>query len=621
MGRSVRRIAMALVGASALWQIGAALPAASASTIGETAGQRILVDAPEPSAVSTTGKAPPPGMVVQHLSPSLHLSANYNHVEQLSEAAVADLTRRTHLRNIESVPGFLTGLVDTAHGIYRVTIRDGYLASGRPVVSFGAEPVEAQTSRTLPFGLTAMVLDAQAATRPMLACSYSTVDPATNNLFLYICPRDVEGITGVLLIIAGALMLTGPVGVLVGTVLAIGVVIGRWIMTNNDGSISLIVPPGVWQTLSGWFYYGTGQYVLVNGNPCQVYYENYGWFQGCQLSDTFNWVAVNFDGRLEPVVIGGGNNAYSRAQACNPDCGWYGWTGHGGFLTQRPTLASDVNGELNAIGVGSGGNLREAYQSSRGSSYWYGWYTLGCCFTGHVAMDRNADGRLEAVVRNGNGYIDQFYETSQNGLWNGYGHLMCCFASSPTIESNTDGRLEVFAIDNYKNLFHVWQTAPNGGWSSLSYLGCCLIGNPQASRFADGSLAVFGIGTDRNLYYMRQTSPGGGWTGWTGLGGGGNLMSDPVARLNVDGRLEVFVIDSNNHLRDVWENSPNGSWSWGDLGCCVKGNPDVQMNVNGKLEAFAVGMDNALYHKWQNGPGQGPWGGWAALGGVVTVTP
>jgi hypothetical protein len=198
---------------------------------------------------------------------------------------------------------------------------------------------------------------------------------------------------------------------------------------------------------------------------------------------------------------------------------------------------------------------------------------------------------------------------------------MCCFASSPTIESNVDGRLEVFAIDNYRNLYHIWQTAPNGGWSGASNLGCCLIGNPQAARFADGSLAVFGIGTDHNLYYKRQTSAGSGWSGWTGLGGGGNLVSDPVVRQNVDGRLEAFVIDSNNHLRDVWENTPNGSWSWGDLGCFVKGNPDAQINTNGVLEVFALGMDNALYHKWQSAPGQGPWSSWNYLGGYIVVTP
>jgi hypothetical protein len=617
MLRLTRKLALALVGASALVQLGAIVPSVTASS----AEPRVLVNAPEPTFVSEAQKAPPPGITVKHMSRQLLAAGAMNHVQSLSNGQIAELTKQTGVRDIVSRSGFFSGAVTTPRGEYRFSIVDGVLASGRHVVAFGTS-VPGQTSQS-PSQVGGLIVNAEAATFQFLGCSYATVDPATNNLFLYICPRDVgpiQGLLGVAATVVG-ILLGGVVGGLIGAVVGAAIIIGVWRITNNDGSISLTLPSGVWQPLSGWFQFLNGQYVYVNGNPCLIYYENVGWIYGCQLPNTFNWVATDFNGRLEPFVIGGGNHMYSKAQLCNPNCGWTGWMDHGGYLVQRPALASDVNGELNAIGVGSGGNLMENYQSSPGSGSWVYWYTLGCCFTGHVAIGRNTDGRLEAVVRNSNGNIDHFWETSQNGSWNGYGHLMCCFASSPTIESNTDGRLEVFAIDNYKNLYHIWQVQPNGGWSGIQSLGCCLIGNPQAGRFADGSLVVFGIGTDHNLYYQRQTSAGGGWSGWRGLGGGGNLVSDPVVRQNYDGRLEVFVIDSNNHLRDVFENSPNGGWSWGDLGCCVKGNPDAQINTNGILEVFAVGMDNALYHKWQSTPGGGPWSAWSYLAGVITVTP
>jgi len=626
MWRLVTKSTLAVFGASVLYQFGAILPSAPVAA----ADQRVFVSAPDPAAWPPVREASPPGLVVTHMSRAQLPKGDYNHVRALSSAQLANLGGRTGIREVSSQDGHFSGVVSTAKGAYRITLADGVLASGRQVIAFGADLVGGSAAPVRP-QQQGLILNAEAATRRMLRCSYETVDPATNNLFLYVCPADVVPMEGLLLVfftVVGAIIgfIAGNVvgaliGALVGAALSAAVILGLWRITNLDGSITLTIPAVVWQNLSGWFYYGTGQYVWVNGNPCQVYYENIGWVQGCQLSDTFNWVGVNFDGRLEAFVIGGGNNMYSIAQQCNPNCAWTGWMGHGGSLIGRPTIGGDVNGELNALAVGSGSYLKEAYQAAGPGGGWSGWYNLGCCFTGHVGVGRNADGRLEAVVRNGNGNIDHFWETSQSGSWNGYAHLMCCFASSPTIESNTDGRLEVFAIDNYQNLYHIWQVTPNGGWSGIQNLGCCLIGNPQAGRFADGSLVVFGIGTDHNLYYKRQSSPGGGWGGWVGLGGGGNLVSDPVVRQNVDGRLEAFVIDSNSHLRDVWENSPNGTWSWGDLGCCVKGNPDVQININGILEVFAVGMDNALYHKWQSAPGQGPWSSWSYLGGVITVTP
>jgi hypothetical protein len=621
----IRTLALATLGAGLLIQFGPIPSPASAAL----KPPRAFVEAPDPAAVSVGDKPAPGGAVVRNVAVSFPPSGDYNHVHQLSSAQVKALEGRTRMREVHSSDGLLTGLIAVPTGTLEVSIEDGVLASGRQVIAFGAGAVQSRAA-----SVSGLVIDAAAYTRQFTKCSYETIDPNTGNLFVYICATDVGPMSGIIVAIMSAIgagigfVAGGPIGALVGALvgaaLSIAVIAGVWRIENADGSITLTIPAFVWQNLSGWFGFGTGQNVYVNGNPCQVYYEGLGWYQGCQVSDTFNWVGVDFDGRLETFVIGGGYNMYSKAQTCNPGCGWTGWYNHGGGnLVSRPTVGSDVDGELNAMAIGSNGWVRESYQAGGpGSMSWSSWYNLQCCFTGNVAMGRNADGRLEAVVRNANGNIDHLYETSQNGLWNGYGHLMCCFASSPAIESNTDGRLEVFAIDNYHYLWHIYQTAPNGGWSAMQNLGCCLIGNPQTTRFADGSLAVFGIGTDHNLYYQRQTSAGAGWSGWRGLGGGGILSSDPVVRQNVDGRLEAFVIDSNLHLRDVWETAPNAGWSgWGDLGCCIKGNPDVQINTNGVLEAFGIGTDNALYHKWQSAPGQGPWSPWYSLGGVIIVNP
>jgi len=410
MGRFTRRLTIAVLGATALYLFGPIVPTLPAAAD----DQPELVNAPDPTSATAVDKALPPGVIVRQLPQSMKLSGNPNHIPQLSAAQQSDLTKRARLRNVESRAGRFSGVIDTTQGAYRITFVDGYLPSGRKVVAFGIEVAGQSQAPQAPLALGRLSINASAATRQFLKCSYETIDPATNNLYLHLCPIDAVTAGAALMVlmtVVGAFVgfiMGGPVGALVGALVgaffSLAILFGLYLLQNQDFSIDLVLPPAVWQNLNGWFYTPSGQYAFVNGNPCYVYWENRGWFQGCQLSDTMNWVGVNFDGRLEPFVIGGGNNMYSRAQLCNPNCGWTGWMGHGGGnLVGRPTLASDINGELNVMAVGSGGVLRENFQSSTGGSNWYYWYNLGCCFTGNVGIGRNVVGRLDAGVRNSNG--------------------------------------------------------------------------------------------------------------------------------------------------------------------------------------------------------------------------
>ena len=55
---------------------------------------------------------------MRQLPQGLKLSANPNHVTQLSASQLADLTKRTGVRNIQSRSGHFEGVVDTEKGAF-----------------------------------------------------------------------------------------------------------------------------------------------------------------------------------------------------------------------------------------------------------------------------------------------------------------------------------------------------------------------------------------------------------------------------------------------------------------------------------------------------------------------
>ena len=91
------------------------------------------------------------------------------------------------------------------------------------------------------------------------------------------------------------------------------------------------------------------------------------------------------------------------------------------------------------------------------------------------------------------------------------------------------------------------------------------------------------------------------------------LGGDPVVAQNADGRLEVFAVDPNQGLWHNWQTTPGGAWyGWNPLGCCVIGTPAVATNANGTLEVFQRGTDGSVWHQWQWTAGGG-WSGWYQL--------
>jgi hypothetical protein len=113
----------------------------------------------------------------------------------------------------------------------------------------------------------------------------------------------------------------------------------------------------------------------------------------------------------------------------------------------------------------------------------------------------------------------------------------------------------------------------------------------------------------------------GGWWDHNPFGGTfgyeiGDLANNQIGTLN---GYTVQYEWSNRANGGVLSNTPS---AWGSLGGPPVGmlSLTVATNADGRQELFGIGTDHAVYHSWQAWA-NGPWSGWASLGGwVSTIT-
>ena len=152
-------------------------------------------------------------------------------------------------------------------------------------------------------------------------------------------------------------------------------------------------------------------------------------------------------------------------------------------------------------------------------------------------------------------------------------------AFRPAVVTNADGRVEVFVKDPSGAVNHIWQTSAGGGWSGWNSLGtpgpgaagdvAVAIDGVLAGARA-GCLEVLVVGFDSHLHLIFQLTPGGYWSGWSDLGGVGQIMTlagspgQPFARPaiadNSDGTLEAYIAAADNNVYRIRQHSPGGAW-------------------------------------------------------------
>lgn len=639
----VKRFSLGILGSFLLYCFGPMV----ASFAGSPSGQsppRVLVEAPEPANQSsfTLSERPPPAapparapsptsdsiIPLPHLPVQLDKSAPLNHVSKLTDAAKAEIERLKGVSVLNTAEGNLSLLIRARPQSLVLHLQDGKLRGGQEVIALTISkdvslPVPTPTS-SRPTGLRISQTDAYADIN--IGCSYIRLNPATNDLEIYVCGLDMPLVqTGVMVIATsvGALIGLGfgPAGSVVGGVIGgfvgLAVLVGlRHFQNPVDNSLSIIVPYSTWRNLVGWAAIGQIPWYFdwVN-SPCQVYVEG-TWYYVCAQA-VGRWTADTYDWRFQ-VFVRDPNGVESTVAQSTPGGGWAGFTGIGCCVINqfsRAAAARNADGTLELLSQGPGGGLYDKYQLQRSIppnwvGNWADWVQLFCCMVGVPTIVTALDGRLATFFRGGDNHLYHMWQGVPSGAWTGFLDLGGDIRSDPSAFRSADGRLQVFVLGSNQHVYSKWQVTPGGGWTDYADFGCCVIGNPIASMNADGRAELFVRGGDGGFWHIWQGAPGGGWTtSWAPLGG--SLGSDPVTTLVMDGRLAFFYIGQDQHLWHIWQLQAGGNWSgWLDLGCCVAGMPDVLLSYDGRMEVWAIGTGGTAGHlvtAWQVTAG----GGWS----------
>ena len=335
-------------------------------------------------------------------------------------------------------------------------------------------------------------------------------------------------------------------------------------------------------------------------------------------------VGFNPDTRFELVDVCGigptgiPHHNYRRT----PNDRWSGWTSMGGAVSVDSGMAFGRNfdGRLVLFGIGPTGVPHYNYQqtSREGVRGWNGWTSMGGALAvgSGLAVGQNADGRLELFGIGPTGVPHHNYETTQGGPWSGWSAMgsEVSITSGLTVGRNADGRLELFGITRAGVPIHCSQALPNGvplferpSWSAWASLGGGLTSNstlvvafgadPRVER-----VDVCGIGPTGTPFHNFRNAPSDRWSGWTSMGGGGDLSINSGLALgrNLDGRLELFGLGPTGVPHSNAQTARDGGWGgWrrleGGLFSPTSGMA-VGKNFDGRLEVFGTGPDGAPWH-------------------------
>jgi hypothetical protein len=271
------------------------------------APQRVLVDAPDPPAI--TSMAPTTIPQVTSVGQGIDISAGVptvqgaatrqtktqvapaplTHVKKLGASAVAAI-EKANSTTVTTAEGRLTASFTGKDGLgYQLVLEDGVLKSGLQVVaisvvSAGAASNVAQATAKSLFRLP--VTTAAANTSWFLRCSYATQNGYYGDLYVHLCAIDVFLVSGVLAVLAaligglvGALIgnaIGAVVGLGVGTILALIALYFLWQNMAWDGSVSFTVPHWTMMPPFGGNIYinSSGRWVYM-WNQCWILYLNH----------------------------------------------------------------------------------------------------------------------------------------------------------------------------------------------------------------------------------------------------------------------------------------------------------------------------------------------------------
>lgn len=187
------------------------------------------------------------------------------------------------------------------------------------------------------------------------------------------------------------------------------------------------------------------------------------------------------------------------------------------------------------------------------------------------------------------------------------------------------GALNVFTRGNDGQIYNQYWDGTT--WTGFSSIGGNMVSDP-AVIINGTALNVFALNQDGQIY--TKYNDGSGWSSWSSLGSD-TMRGNPrvviygsemdVVALGTNGHpyseLDIIMRGTNNHMyKDTWNGS---SWGgFGDLGCCLVGNPDT-ISYSGQLDIWSNAPSPS--HIWKRTWSGSSWGSWTDMGGPYAGDP
>jgi len=250
-----------------------------------------------------------------------------------------------------------------------------------------------------------------------------------------------------------------------------------------------------------------------------------------------------------------------------------------------------------------------------GASGWQSPVTLNGATVFEPAWLSRATGEFDVVVTSQRGCL--WVRSRRSGQWQPWQPLSGenAIVGSASVVTAAGGGVEVFALDGSGHLAKR-SCAEGVVWSNWEVIGEKFREPPTAINCGDIT-EVFGIGPKRELLTTTMVNgvPGLGWTSLGGEVGVGRCG----AAVDGAGLLLAAVVGTEGALWTRMRSTGNGQWgSWVSLGGVLGATPVVVSPYPGRFDIIA---------KLRNGSiagiscVNGRWGGWTSYGGIIVDEP